>query len=236
MMSFQTEAEVGATSGGVFNARMSEEQRNIQDHVDSIDREISLAQSNLTTKNNFISTMMSLTQQDFTTANDTYNTQLTKNIQIQNAVDTQADKIQTSARANLTTINNMVANSGKSWDNLDPTLKSQIGTLEMQAGFPPGTFEAFARSKPKANVVSTTVSYDSNNNQFISVVSTDPDTGVPSVTQLYTGGKKTSASTALDALLNGGGTTTVTPTGTPTTDTTTDTTSTDYGNLPPPVQ
>lgn len=206
LSTFRAADEKGATSGSVFNARMSEEERNVQERVDAIDREINLAQNTLKTKTDFISAVMSWTEKDYAAAKDQYENDLTKNIQIQNAVDTQADKIQTSARANLTTINNMISSSGKSWADVDPVLKNQVAQLELQAGFPAGTFEAFARSKPKANVVSTSVEHDAQGNEFIAVVNQDPSTGALSVTKMSTGGyTKPSGGSGTAAEITSGG-------------------------------
>lgn len=190
LSTFRAKEAIGATSSGVFNARMSEEERNIQERVDAIDRSLNIAQNNLTTKNNFIDSVMKWTQADYATAKDNYESTLSTNMQMQDRVDTQADKIQASARANLSTINTLIANSGKTYDALSPALKAQVNSLELQAGFPIGTFETFARAKPKANVLASTISYDDKGNQSVTIVNQDPDTNAISVTQVPTGGVK----------------------------------------------
>ncbi len=193
VQTFRAKDAIGATSGGVFNARMGEEERNVQERIDAIDRTLNIAQNNLTTKTNFINSVMQWTQADYNTAKSNYETELSKNMQMQSSVDTQVDKIQTSARASLSTINTMILNSGKSYDALSPALKTQVNQLEMQAGFPVGTFETFAKAKPRANVLSSTISYDQAGNQAVTIVNQDPDTGALSVTQIPTGGVRTHA-------------------------------------------
>lgn len=184
---FKGAEQKGATSGKVYNARLSEEQRNVQDQIDIIDRQIKIAQNTLTTKTNFINAVMDWTKSDYMTARDDYETELTKNIQMQNYVDTQADKVQASARANLSAINTLISNSGKAWKDVPASLKNQVAQLELQAGFPAGTFEMFANSKPRANVVASGTGEDSTG-RYAWAIMQDPDGSAPSVSTIPIGG------------------------------------------------
>ena len=93
------------------------------------------------------------------------------------------------SRANLTQINNLISNSGKSWDEIPQELKDQITTLEKQANMPVGVMEAFSKSKPKANLLATTQGTDASGNDIISFIYAD-ENGNPGVVQtVKTGGK-----------------------------------------------
>lgn len=93
------------------------------------------------------------------------------------------------ARSNLTQINNLISNSGKSWDQVPEELKKQITILEQQAGMPVGIMAEFVKSKPKANLLATTQGTDASGNDIISFVYAD-ENGNPGVVQtIKTGGK-----------------------------------------------
>lgn len=192
---FEATAEEGATSGKVFNARMSEEQRDIQSQLDIVNGQISVAQNILQTKTDFINSMMDFTEKDYTTANTEYENTLSDNMSLVSAFNTEQDKVQNSAQANLQTISTLLSNSGKTWSDLSPTQQTQINQLELTAGIPQGTYETFMASKPKATVLSTSVQSDASGNEFVAVVNRDPDTGAISVTNIPTGGYKAPAGT-----------------------------------------
>lgn len=181
--------EMSGQALGFAQGRISVEQQGIQDQLDFIARQQNAAINKINTKNKFIENIMNFTKQDYETANDAYQTEFNRNMQMQSAFSTEQNRIRDDARATLTTINNMVTNSGKSMADLDPTMKANINTLELQGGLPVGTFETFATSKPKANIISTQNGADSNGNEFVSFISKDPDTGELSMEKMYTGGK-----------------------------------------------
>ena len=193
---FEASAEEGATSGKVFNARMSEEQRDIASQLDVLNGQISVAQSTLQTKTDFINTMMGYTKDDYTTASAQYENTLSDNMQLLSAFNTQQDKVTTSAQANLQTIATLISNSGMSLADLSPTQKTQIANLELAAGIPAGTYETFMASKPKATVLATSVQSDASGNEFVAVVNRDPATGAISVTNIPTGGYQPPTGTA----------------------------------------
>lgn len=93
------------------------------------------------------------------------------------------------ARSNLSQINNLIANSGKSYDEIPDELKKQITVLEQQAGMPVGLMAEFAKSKPKANLLATTQGTDASGNDIISFIYAD-ENGNPGVVQtVKTGGR-----------------------------------------------
>jgi len=173
---------------GFAQGRISTEQQGIQDQIDFIDRQENIAIAKLNTKNKFIENIMNMTKDDYTTANDAYNTEFNHNMAVQAAVSTEGNKIRDDARATLTTINNMVANSGRTYSELDLNMRAKVNELELQAGIPVGTFETFAASKPKANIISTSNGTDSSGNDFVYFISKDPITGELTTDKLYTGG------------------------------------------------
>lgn len=191
---FEATAEEGATSGKVFNARESEEQRNIQSQLDIVNGQISIAQTTLQNKNDFLTSYMDWTEKDYTAANTEYENTLSDNMSLVSAFNTQQDKTQASAQANLQTINTLLSNSGKTYSDLSPTQQTQINQLELAAGLPPGTFATFAASKPKADVLGMVNGKDG----YTSVISRDPSTGAITASKIYTG-VSTATPTATDS-------------------------------------
>lgn len=184
--------EMSGQALGFAQGRISVEQQGIQDQLDFIARQQNAAINKLNTKNKFIETLMNFSQKDYETANDEYQYEFNKNLQMQQMYSTEKNQIRDDARATLTTISNMVANSGKSYNELDEDMKNKVNVLELQAGYPVGTFSKYAVAKPKANIISTSQETDANGNNFVSFISKDPVTGVLSVEKMPTGGVSTS--------------------------------------------
>jgi hypothetical protein len=100
------------------------------------------------------------------------------------------DKVADDARATLNTFNNIIANSGMTYDDMSASMKAQINVQEMQAGMPIGTMELYARSKPKSDIVSTQSGTDASGNDFVTFFSKDADGNVTQE-KMYTGGVST---------------------------------------------
>lgn len=93
------------------------------------------------------------------------------------------------ARSTLTQLNNLIATSGKSWDEVPDEIKQQITQLEKTSGMPIGSMELFAKTKPKANLLATQNGVDGSGNDIISFIYAD-ENGNPGVVQtIKTGGK-----------------------------------------------
>lgn len=182
--------ETTGQSASFAAGRVSTAQQNIQDKIDAINRDQTVAINKLNTANTFIQNLMGFTQQDYATANSNYQFEFNKNIQLQNAYTSQESKQTNDARATLTTFTNLISNSGGTFDysSLSDTMKSQINQQELQAGLPIGTIETFARTKPKSNMISNGTGYDASGNQFAWIVSQDSETGTPTISQMFTGG------------------------------------------------
>ncbi len=160
-------AEMGTsdTAAG-YSGRVSDQQRNVQAQLDSLNLEEGVAQQALATKNSFISTMMDLTEKDYAASSALYDKTFTQNLQIQTMLNTQAyheqtlaEKAGNDARAKLATMQQVINNQGLSMADAiahDPKLEGTLNQLEMQAGFPPGFMETFSKGKPKADIVATT--------------------------------------------------------------------------------
>ncbi len=153
-------------------------QKKYQDQLDSLNRRKTTLVNELSTKNTLISNIMQFKQTDYANASAAYQNDFSRNVSLINAVesrltaeDQQANQVQDDARANLTLLTNMVNESGKTWDTLDPSLMNKIQELEMKAGMPAGVTETFARVMPGMKVDYTTAGYDAAGNQIVSFFS-----------------------------------------------------------------
>jgi len=172
----------------IFAGKEGEAARIAQDRLDVLNRQESLVVDKLNSKNKYIETVMNLTGQDYDNARQTYNDEYNKNLQIQQIYNKEVNETQQDAQAYLTSVTNLISNSGKSWADIDEGMKADIYNYELKAGWAPGTLAAFARSKPKANVVATSTGYDADGNQMVTIIS--DENGQIKVSNVRTGGKR----------------------------------------------
>lgn len=182
----------GAETLGVARGRVSEEQRAVQKELDVLERRERLATDQLNIKNSTISTIMSFTGQDFANANAEWNTAFSQNLQLQNAFDNQATREETSARTTLTTMQKSIQDAGKTFADLDPSMKAQIQALELQAGLPSGLFEMITNIAPQDKIEAHGTRTDASGNEYYDVLMRDRETGQPYVQSVFRGKGKPS--------------------------------------------
>lgn len=144
----------------------------------------------LDNKMSTLQSIMTLTQQDFQNATTEYNSEFSKNLQLINLFKGAESEDKNEAQANLNTMINLASKSGKSWDEMTPSMQQNIASLELQAGIPVGTTKAFMVSKPQAEVLDKNVITDANGNQFTQIIYKDPKTGMAGVTEVVASGVK----------------------------------------------
>jgi len=194
----------GATAGyseATAGARISEEERNIQDRLDFIGRQEALAQGKLTIKNNYIQSIMGYTKDDYATARQNYEYEFNKNIQMQNAYTSAVNKDLTldekqknDARATITSMWNMakdtVGRDPKALDDYFAKHGNDLNQLELLAGEPIGSTEAFLRAKPNATILSKGTGVNPATGNMASwFVTIDPVSGQPTTSYVDTGTK-----------------------------------------------
>jgi hypothetical protein len=146
----------------VITGRMTEEQRAANEKLTYIGqqkaRAIDQYNSGLTT----VKTIMDLTQTDFTNAKSVYDSQFTQAMSminyiqgVQESQKTDIQRARDNAAANLTIITNAIKSGNMDFASMSASQRSQIYTLEAQAGLPIG-FTSALKMDPNANVVATT--------------------------------------------------------------------------------
>ncbi len=137
----RTEPYTGVSTG-FATGRMSERQQELQKELDSLNTESALLTDQINTKNDYINAVMKLTQTDYEAATKKFNEDFTKNYQAQELYSTQEDKNVSMATAYLTSMKNMLSETGKKWSDLDPSTQATIKSKELQAGLPVGATQA----------------------------------------------------------------------------------------------
>jgi hypothetical protein len=155
-------------------------------------------------KQDTIGTIMNLTSQNFQNAKEAYTTKFNMAMEAQrmfmqkqefelsrssllNQIENQK---RDDARANLSVLNNMMAESGKTWANADPGMLAQLRSLELRAGLPAGSMEAFSRSKPKANLLAQIDGFDSAGNGVVTFIYADENGNPGMVRTVKTGTRR----------------------------------------------
>lgn len=167
------------------------------------------AAQRVTSVRNSIATIMELTDKNYDNAATAFNNAWTRNMSQQtflaNRADAAADRAEKdtdNARATLTTLTNIIKESGKAWKDVSATMKAQIQKLELQAGLPSGSMETFLKSKPKANLLATINGTDGSGNDIVTFVYAD-ENGNPGTTKII----KTGGKSKVPGSGNGGGST-----------------------------
>lgn len=117
---------------------------------DRLTRQKIAIQEQLNTKYKTIDTLMNLKGKSYDDAYQQYTTQFNQAIQTQQLLGQKSDD----ARASLTTMTNLFSGSGLQWTDLSYDQQISIAKMEMTAGMPIGTIQAFMISKPNTKLIS----------------------------------------------------------------------------------
>lgn len=185
----------------VIERRKNKNSQEIQKELDSITRQKNSLTRQLNTKYKAISMIMGFKQTDYQNASTEYNnsfsqamSMLTLANNLENTEYNREKDEETAARANLQVIYNGIKESGKSIDTLDPTQKTMITGLEVQAGLPIGFYKNFEKVTNGGTVLTTSSWTDAGNNKMVSVVTRDDKTGEIKTTSMVVGKEKATSS------------------------------------------
>ena len=164
----QMDAETGKpVAMNVIEGRMTEEQKQNQQKLTSINNSIKTITDQLTTKYNVIDNLMKYTGEDYANSVDAYDKQFTQNLNILNTVkgmvDTQktdTERIADDARANAQIIINTMANTGTTYDKLGTTEKATLTKLGLESGLGQNFFSDVLKFSAGKDILTTVVSDD----------------------------------------------------------------------------
>jgi len=179
---------------GVMAGRLSEEEKQANMRLDEINTQKATLVNQLNQKYNVVNGIMAAKKTDYENAVQAYDSQYNKAIQmttllrgVQNDNANAAEKIKDDARANFTIVANNITSGAMDWDSIPPAQKIEYQKLELQAGLPSGTLEAFTKKPSKDWAMQTVLpGVDSNGNAIATILEKNNVTGEFKTTKLVT--------------------------------------------------
>jgi hypothetical protein len=108
----------------------------------------------LNTRYNIIKTMIDYMGLDYNDAVAAYDREYSQNLQIYQQIVTEDNEAKASARANLTTMANLITSGNMNFNQLDSSQRLMINKLEVQAGLPIG-FTSSLQMSPEDKILFT---------------------------------------------------------------------------------
>lgn len=191
----KTDAEGKPVAMGVIAGRVSEVERQQNERVDAITRQINTVTDQLNTSYNVISTYTNLMGLDYQDAVTAYNTDFSRNLEVYKLMDAEQDEAVANARANLTTFQNAIISGNVNYSSLPSASKSLITKLEVQAGLPVG----FTASLKSNETVLYSGTRESGGTKYLDIITKDSK-GQPTTKTISLGASGTSGTTEADKL------------------------------------
>lgn len=179
---------------GVIGNRISEQERVYNQRINQLNDQKSVLTTQLNQKYNVVNTMMAAAQTDYNNAVQAYDSQFTKSLQMANllmsktaADKTAANQIADNARANFTVVANAISAGSLKWEDLSAATQASYQKMELQAGLPSGTLQAFAQKPSKDWSMQTVLpGVDENGNQIATIIEKNAVTGEFKTSKLVT--------------------------------------------------
>lgn len=141
------EASKPGVISSLINGRMQMISAESANALSQAKQAVSDATTKLNNANTAVNTFMKNDQSSYNDASAAYQKAYSNAIAAYKDVQDQEDKAQTSAKANAQVIINSYKGSSTGFNSIDDATKAQWGTLEAQAGLPPGTIEAAVKAE-----------------------------------------------------------------------------------------
>lgn len=185
----------------VISGRISEVEAQENERIAALENSITNTTNQLNTKYNIINTMMSLTEKDYDNTVASYDKEMANNISMYNILrgvnedeKNDEEKKIDNARASAQIVYNSITGGNVDIKDLPETTKTLITKLEVQAGLPVGFYSTLKQQVGKADVVATYNWTGTDNKEYASVITKDPDTGELKTTNMVLGAAKKSTS------------------------------------------
>jgi len=135
--------------------------------------------------NNKLSTIemiMGFTQTNFTNASSLYDREFKKNVDMYNLMKgiedtekTETEREIDNARANWTTISNLISKGNLNLGSLTPEQQTKLNRISLTAGFPNNLLKEIQMGSNGATLKSVTTRLDSQGNKFADIIRQNPD-------------------------------------------------------------
>jgi len=173
----------------LIGTRQRELQRQAQEQLDTLNRSLQTKIDAYNNKLSGIEMTANIRKMEWADSKWEYQQQYNKAIALSNYFAKEEDEIVQDAKANLTAIQNGLAQSDMTWDELSPEYQSKIRELEQVSGIPTGTTQLFYNEEPDAEVMWGGAGVDSQGNDIVTFIYKDKDGKPGSKEVVYTGGK-----------------------------------------------
>ena len=200
-------------SQGIVNIETDANAKQMQIQLNNLNSMLSVAQTHATNIQSMVNLQMSAAGTDYDNAVKATDDAFSKAMQVQGLINTNATQQQTSAQSYLSAVSNLIGQNGIDWSKVPDSFKNNVNMMELQAGYPVGTLETFAKQKPGSAIISSTTGVDSTGHQIISMIVQNPDNtfstmnvplGTIPVTSFNAGAAPVSGTVASNSATGGG--------------------------------
>lgn len=179
---------------GVIAGRVGEVERQQNERLDAVRRQIQTKTDQLNMANTNISNFMKTKQLDYETASAAYEKQMSAATNMleqfrgmrKDELDAK-QKDADNARANLNVLYNQITEGGLDVKNLSPMEAAKFAQMELKSGYPVGTFLSLNSKYPQEELKTTKELYDANGNLYLQHVMQNRTTGEISLVKQYVG-------------------------------------------------
>lgn len=166
-----------AVATNVISGRIGEAERQENERIDALNRQLTAASNLLQTKYGIIDTLMKADATDYANASAAYDKQFAQNISLFNAAKgiEEADKSEEqraldNARANAQILVNSMVSNGQTFDVLSPSQQATMTRLGVESGLGPDFFKMVAVSSANKEILTT---INSDDDSTVSVIYKD---------------------------------------------------------------
>lgn len=164
----RTATERGKTvATNVIEGRVGEVERQENERIAAVQRNITNATNQLNTKYNIINTLMKTKELDYNNAVGNYDKQMSNNISIFNAArgideanKTELERAQDNARSNAQIVINTMTSRGLTYDQISPTEQTTLSKLGVQSGLGADFFSNVMKVSAGKEILTTITSAD----------------------------------------------------------------------------
>lgn len=122
---------------------ISEEERNLQERLNVLNRRELVLETKLRNRNTVISELMGLQKEDYANAAEQYNTKFSQALQLYDIFDKEQDEVKQNAKANLdvfsSTLQAQIESGNLNFNQITGIQRAKLEELEAQAGLPTGS-------------------------------------------------------------------------------------------------
>ena len=177
----------------IIGTRQKKLETQANEKIDNLRRQKQTAVDQLQTKQALISDMMKYEAMAYDDAASAYQDQFNRSMKLADFIEGEEDDeikaqkaVKDAAKANIKVVTDLSRARGLMWDDMTTSMQNQISKLELQAGLPSGTTQAFLKAMPDSEILHTSEYTDDEGNRKVSIIYKDANgrMGVTETTNL----------------------------------------------------